>query len=227
MPRATRWNLASQYLSLGLNLASGLLLTPSVLGYVAPAQYGAWLLTGDVLSWLSLVDPGISAVLGQRVAAQFGAGNQAEIGALTGAGLLVTVAVTVLLLALGFGLAPWLNQLVTLPAAELVELRAAFFVALLGTGLVLFSHSLVAVTQGLQSGPANAVIYNGSLLASLALTLILLKNDFGLLALAYPIALRGGLYTLGNALYLNRRFRREGIRLTVRRGGVQKILRPA
>ncbi|MBC7890663.1 MAG: hypothetical protein H7Y12_00495 [Sphingobacteriaceae bacterium] len=138
----------------------------------------------------------------------------------------MTVAVTVLLLALGFGLAPWLNQLETLPAAELVELRAAFFVALLGTGLVLFSHSLVAVTQGLQSGPANAVIYNGSLLASLALTLILLKNDFGLLALAYPIVLRGGLYSLGNALYLNRRFRREGIRLTVRRGGVQKILRP-
>ncbi len=226
MPRVTRWNLASQYLSLGLNLVSGLLLTPLVLGYVASAQYGAWLLSGDLLAWVSLLDPGISAVLGQRVAAQFGAGNRTEIGSLTGAGLLVTVAVTALLLALGFGLIPWLDRLVALPAAEMGELRAAFNVALLGTGLVVASHSLVAVTQGLQSGPANALIYNGSLLASLVLTLILLENGFGLLALAYPIALRGGLYTLGNALYLRRRFRREGIRLRVRRGVFREILRP-
>lgn len=227
MPRATRWNLTSQYLSLGLNLASGLLLTPLVLGYVAPVPYGAWLLSGDVLAWLSLIDPGISAVLGQRVAAQFGAGNRTEIGALAGAGLLVTGAVTALLLTLGFGLASWLDQLVSLPADVLVELRAAFSVALLGTGLVVFSHSLVAVTQGLQSGPANALIYNGSLLASLILTLILLRNNFGLLALAYPIVLRGGLYALGNALYLHRRFRREGIRLSVRGTAFREILRPA
>lgn len=224
--RTTRFNLASQYLSLGLNVAGGLLLTPLAVGSLDPALYGAWLLTGDVLAWLSLTDPGLSAVLAQRVAVFYGEKNGAEIGRSLVAGLVLTALVVGLLLGLGLGLLPFLSEIIPLNGAALATLRGAFVVALAGTALVVFSHTLFAVTQGLQSGPGNGLIYNGALLLSLLATAIGLARGWGVLALAWPIVLRGALYALGNGTYLAWRLRAEGIRPRFSRKNLNDLLQP-
>jgi O-antigen/teichoic acid export membrane protein len=224
--RTTRFNLASQYLSLGLNVAGGLLLTPLALRSLDPALYGVWLLTGDVLAWLSLTDPGVSTVLAQRVAVLYGEKNKAEIGRSLVAGLLLTGLVVVLLIGLGLAALPWLGEIVRLDGAGLRPVRQAFVVALTGTGLVVFSHTLFAVTQGLQSGPGNGLIYNGALLLSLVATAFGLARGWGLPALAWPVVLRGGLYALGNGLYLGWRLRAEGIRLRFPPKNLRELLQP-
>ncbi len=207
--RTTRYNLASQYLSLGLNVVGGLVVTPLALHTIAPAQYGAWLLTGDVLAWLSLVDPGLSAVLAQRVAHGYGAGQPDQIGRYLVSGLLLAGLVTALLFGLGAAALPHLYLVIRVD--DLHPVQEAFVVALVGTGLVLVSQTLFAVTQGLQSGLGNGLIYNGALAVSLAATLVGLARGWGLLALAGAVVLRGALYALGNGLYLWYRLRAEKI----------------
>lgn len=224
--RTTRFNLASQYLSLGLNATGGLLLTPLALSHLDPALYGAWLLTGDVLAWLSLTDPGLSTVLSQRVAVFYGEKKRAEIGQSLLAGLLLTALVVALLTGLGLAALPFLGEIVRLDGPALREVRGAFGVALAGTALVVASHTLFAVTQGLQSGPGNGLIYNGALLASLVATAVGLTRGWGLAALAWPVVLRGALYALGNAAYLAWRLRAEGIRLRFSRKTLRELLQP-
>lgn len=224
--RTTRFNLASQYLSLGLNVAGGLLVTPLALRSLDAASYGAWLLTGDVLAWISLSDPGLSTVLTQRVAVFYGEKNGLAIGQGLVSGMVLTVLVVALLFGLGLAVLPFLSELVRLDAAALHPVRDAFVVALVGTGLVVFSHTLFAVTQGLQSGPGNGLVYNGALLLSLVATVAGLARGWGLLALAWPVVLRGALYTLGNGAYLAWRLRAEGIRPGFSRKNLRDLLQP-
>lgn len=224
--RTTRFNLASQYLSLGLNVAGGLLLTPLAVRSLDPTLYGAWLLTGDVLAWLSLADPGLSPVLSQRVAVFYGEKNGAEIGRSLVAGLLLTAIVVALLAGLGLAATQLMDEIIQLEGLASRTVRDAFGVALAGTVLVVFSHTLFAVTQGLQSGPGNGLIYNGALLISLVATAAALARGWGLLALAWPVVLRGALYALGNGLYLAWRLRTERIQLRFSRKTLLDLLHP-
>lgn len=224
--RTTRFNLASQYLSLGLNVAGGLALTPLALRSLDPALYGAWLLTGDVLAWLSLTDPGLSTVLSQRVAVFYGEKNRPKIGQSLVAGFLLTAFVVALLVGLGLTVMPFFGEIARLDGPALQAVRDAFGVALAGTALVVVSHTLFAVTQGLQSGPGNGLIYNGALLVSLVATAIGLARGWGLLALAWPVVLRGALYALGNGAYLAWRLRAEGIPVRFSRNALRELIQP-
>ena len=61
-----------QFLALGLAIVQGFLLTPMSLRHIDYKLFGAWLATGQMLSWVSLLDPGVNEVLRQRVAHAFG-----------------------------------------------------------------------------------------------------------------------------------------------------------
>ena len=175
--------------------------------------YGAWLASGNLLAWVALVDPGISALVQQRCSLYFGAGEYEKLGEVLAVGLIATGAVIIPLgligTVVGLRLAPLLGV-----AGSVVSggLGRAYFLALTGALLVMISHTLASFNQGLQSaigsGLANSLAWG----ASLVVTASLLLSGAGVGSLGWGAVTLGGLRTLANLAYLLVRWPELGTR---------------
>lgn len=190
-------------MSIGLSMVSGVVLVPLYLRFIPLDLYGAWLATGNILAWLTVIDPGVSNVLQQRAAVAYGKGDVAELSALLTGGVLLSGAVSLLVLVTGLVssrfLVGWLN-LSTLPDIGMVE--QAFRLATVGSALMIFAYGLTAFNQGLQSSLGIGLVFVITMIVSLALTVVLLYQGSGLLALPIGLVVRGAGLTIGMAGYL-------------------------
>ena len=85
MPRHSRLtlvNIAFQYAQTCLLIVNGIVLTPLYLACIPERTFGAWLATGNIVAWLTLIDPGINQVVQQRVAAAHAREDRAALGRL-------------------------------------------------------------------------------------------------------------------------------------------------
>ncbi len=210
--RTTQWNLFFHYVSIALMMVSGVLLVPIYLHQIPLALYGAWLATGNVLMWLTAVDPGLSAALQQRIGSAYGQRDHQAVRGFIFAGLLLSAGATLILVLLGNlieGHIPgWLNLANNEDTNILLH---AFGVAVIGSCLLLFSYSITAINQGLQSSLGIGSIYVVVHALDIILILVLIYNGFGLMALAYSALFRGMGMLLGNAAYLAWRLTKENI----------------
>jgi hypothetical protein len=78
----TAWNLLFNYANSAVLMLCGLVLTPIYLGSIPETTFGVWLATGNLVAWLSLVDPGLNAVVQQRIAAAYASGDNLAVGRL-------------------------------------------------------------------------------------------------------------------------------------------------
>lgn len=201
--RTVKWNLFFHYVSIGLALVSGIVLVPLYLRYIPLDIYGAWLATGNILAWLTVIDPGLSTILQQRASAAYGKGDIAELSALLTGGVLLSGVVALLVLAIGLISAPflsgWLNLSTTL---DLGLVRQSYILAAVGSALIIFSYGLTAFNQGLQSSLGIGLVFVITMVGSLALTVVLFYQGVGLLALPIGMIVRGIGLAVGNAAYL-------------------------
>ncbi len=201
--RTTQWMLVFHYVSIALALVSGVVLIPLYLRFIPLDLYGAWLATGNILAWLTVIDPGLSTVLVQRTGVAYGKGDVAELSALLTGGVLLSGVISLLVLVAGLAssrfLIGWLN-LSTTPGIGVVE--QAFILATVGSALMIFSFGLTTFNQGLQGSLGIGLVFVTTMIVSLALTVVLLYRGVGLLALPIGLIVRGVGLTIGNAGYL-------------------------
>ena len=127
-------------------------MVPLYLAYIPAEIYGFWLAAGYFLVLMTTCDPGLAVVLQQKVAAAYGQREMALVGAHIGSGLFLSTAVCSLVLLVGVTLASWVPSLVGVTAPDTARtLSLSFSLALAGTALALFSFSISAINQGLQS----------------------------------------------------------------------------
>jgi len=194
-------------------MVSGVVLVPLYLRFIPLDLYGAWLATGNILAWLTVIDPGLSTVLQQRAGVAYGKGNVTELCALLTGGVLLSGAISLLVLVTGLFssrfLGDWLNLNTTL---DIRVVEQAFALAAVGSALMIFSYGLTAFNQGLQSSLGIGLVFVITMISSLVLTVVLLYQGVGLLALPIGMVVRGVGLTLGNAGYLLWRFVGEKMR---------------
>jgi O-antigen/teichoic acid export membrane protein len=201
--KTTQWNLFSRFSGMALMMVVGVISAPLYLKFIPLNLYGAWLASGNMLAWLSTIDPGLTSVLQQQVAIAYGKQDFQAIRSLLGGGLLIGV--IVLILAIVFGLVcahylpTWLNLSSTIDVSLIVR---AFSLAVIGTSLMLFSFAIVSISQGLQGSLGVGLINNGTIIISFILTIILLNKGFGLFAIAIGLVFSGVCHTLGQGIYL-------------------------
>lgn len=185
---------------------------PLYLKFIPLGLYGAWLATGNILVWLTVVDPGVSAVLQQRVSAAYGEKDFQAIQQLLVGGLCITAIIVVFIIVLGFLFANYLPVWLNLPSTidESLIIRA-FFLAVMGTALMILAYSIGAINRGLLSSVGVGIIAIVTFVLAIAGTIILLYNGFGLIALALGSIIRGCGLLLGHSGYLIWRLRREKI----------------
>jgi O-antigen/teichoic acid export membrane protein len=162
---------------------------------------------------MTILDPGLSSVLQQRVAASYGAGDTEAISSWIATGLWITAGVAIVIMVSGMVcsrfLVPWMNLS---SAVDGAALASAFRWSVVGSALMFLSFSVTAANQGLQSSLGIGIIFVAVSVVRLALVIGLARFRFGLLAIAVPSVVMGFLLLLGNLVYLRARLGREGIR---------------
>lgn len=222
--QTTVWNLFFHYSSIALMILSGLILVPFYLKFIPLGDYGAWLATGNILVWITAVDPGLSTVLQQRVGFAYGRKDNAEIGRIVVSGVSLALAFSLLPLLFGWAFADnipgWLKLSAGVDGATLTR---AFTLAILGTSLAILSYSVTAVNQGLLSSVGIGLIYVVVHAFDIILTIILLHRGWGLMAMAFSFVVRGAGLLIGNSVYLSLRLARGKIPLSFSSSGLADI----
>lgn len=194
-------NLAFHYISVVFVLLQGFLVTPIAVSHVSPSLYGAWLGTGNVLSWLTLVDPGISTLMQQRIAFLYGRHDRKAIGQTIATGVLVNVGLAGVLL-LGLFLASYVGHAFHLDSGDARELERCFRWGVIGASVMLASFAMMAANLGLQKSIGPGILH---LLASalyMVTAIVLLFKGAGLIALPAAGIVRGVTLLLGNLIVL-------------------------
>lgn len=213
------------YTSIILVIINGVVLMPLYLSRIPVEIYGYWMASGNILAWLSLVDPGLSSIIQQRVATAYGAGDRARVGV-----YLVAAATLSLMLGGMVGLAGavagnFLNAILGVGSvAGWGELVAAFAWAVAGTAFSLASFSFTSSALGLQGSLGPGIVYTLTQLVALGLTVWWLLHGWGILALGLANFVRGlGLF-VGGVGYLGWRASREGIACKFSREAFREVL---
>jgi O-antigen/teichoic acid export membrane protein len=207
---ATRWNLVFQYSYAFLAFISGFVLIPLYLKYVPTPVYGGWLATGNILIWLTLIDPGLSTILQQRVALAYGKKDLRSATSTIASGLLLTFIVGVLIIASGFVASHFLSFIIgSLSTSDQELLQEAFILAAIGTSLSVVSYSFASINLALLGSFWVGIIQVVVTSLSIVVTVFLLTHGYGLFSIAYGGIFRGIGYTLGHIIYFVWRLSKE------------------
>ena len=210
--KTTRRNIFIRYMSVMLAIVSGIIMVPLYIKFIPIDVYGVWLASGNILVWLGAVDPGLTVVLQQRIGFAYGKQDFQTIRETAGCGLFISAAIAAFIIIIGFIVAQYLPSLLELPSSvDAMVITLAFILAVLGNALSLFSFSISAINQGLQSSLGYGMVNIIVTFLGFILQVVLLYRGLGVLALAIASLFCGLFYTLGQAVYLAWRLVNEKI----------------
>ena len=190
-------SITMQFLALGLAIVQGFLLTPLCLRHIDYKLFGAWLATGQMLSWVSLLDPGVNEVLRQRVAHAFGGGHRQILGVILGSGLAGGFLIAAIPTGAGLVAALVAPRFVPLDHAKSAELQKCFLAAACATGLTIASFSPGSALQGLQRHILHGTVSLLGAVSYLASAIALLYAGWGLAAIPAALFIRGVVWIVG------------------------------
>ncbi|MDR2410363.1 MAG: polysaccharide biosynthesis C-terminal domain-containing protein [Bacteroidales bacterium] len=211
--KIAKWNFIFYLLNLLYGVCTGIFLVPLYLSCIQKDLYGYWLATGNILNWITLVNPGFADVLMQRVAYNYGRNRMDLVGKFSFWGLLLTVIVSFLVFLAGIILYFFLHRLFPeIKPLDLAELKNAFLLTLIGTVIMLIYFSLGAIDYGLLSSKTIGLIGVTGNYFSLIAVILLIKQK-GLIALGIASIVRSCIYFGGSIVYTFIRFKNESIKL--------------
>ena len=222
----TKWNLFFHYAYFVVAVFTGIVLVPFYLRHIAVDVYGAWLASGNILAWLTMIDPGLSTVLQQKVGVAYGSKKYNLLSGLVTAGFVLSFCVALIIVVAGLVsshyLLTWLNLGSEIDGALIVK---AFSWAAFGSALMVLSFGITSVNQGLQSSVGIGVIFMVATAAYIGTAIVLLHLGWGLLALPISVLARASILIIGNGVYLLVRFRQEKIPLHFDFSAVPSIMK--
>jgi hypothetical protein len=159
MPRHSRLtlvNIAFQYAQTCLLIVNGIVLTPLYLACIPERTFGAWLATGNIVAWLTLIDPGINQVVQQRVAAAHAREDRAALGRLRTQSYILSAGLGLSLMTLGLAMTPFVRGFVNrLQCESPGEVMRAFHVATVAGGCLIACYGATVINIGMQCPAAD------------------------------------------------------------------------
>lgn len=184
--KTTLWNLFHLYFAVIISIIRAFLIIPLYLQFISADLYGAWLATGNILMWLTLIDPGVGNVALQKVSVAFGGNDKTTIKYVISSSILISFVIGALVLIFGFFITDSLISFVKIPKnIDHLHLRKAFNVGIITTAITLFLYSISNIIIGFQETKILGWIGNGSGLLALISNIILLFNGYQLLSISY------------------------------------------
>src|ERR1700748_976255 len=94
--KVLKWNYVFQYGYVITNIVNAIILLPFYLKRIDASTLGIWLATGNILAWMTLIDPGIGEVLQQKIAELKGKELKDQIEKTIGSGLIASAIILLL-----------------------------------------------------------------------------------------------------------------------------------
>lgn len=187
-------------------IVNGIVLVPWYLTFISAEQYGVWLATGNVLAWLTIIDPGVGDLARQQVAMFYGARRWHDACSVIWSGGLIVAGMAVGIAFLAQVCAQDLVGFLRLSNAELeASATRSLAIAGIGTGLLFFAAFVGGVIQSLQrTFWVGWVTLAGTALLPVTRLLFLWKG-MGLEGFAWGMVVQGLFVAVGStALLLHR-----------------------
>ena len=215
-----KWNVFFHFLIMALSSGAALFTVPVSVSHIPLDLYGAWLASGNILAWATMIDPGFGLLTQQQVATTYGAGNLDSV--------VLNFMVAALLAGICSILIPWLPQLLSISGPGIFfyhQLQSACWMATLGLFLTVSSYAVTSCGYAIQGsitlGIIAVVAHSSAFLVQIALVIA----GYGPMGIAWGSVSRGALLLLGGIGYLAYRSRLLNIPLRLDRDSIRQILR--
>lgn len=158
------------------------IVTPLYLSYTSAEVYGYWLTIGSVLSWLYLSDFGIGMALSRSAITAMEAKNSDLFNELIKSSFILFSFVALIFLIVGICLSNVFIKWFDVKIADIQVFKFTYFITIL-TGALAFPLSVFSATiEAFQKISFNRIVTSISALFGIAVVLVLLVLDFGLIA---------------------------------------------
>ncbi len=198
--RAALVMLLTSYAGAAIAIVKGLVLVPLYLHYFGIEVYGAWLASANIVSLLAVLDVGLSAVMYQRLAAAWGARDEARFARISCAATILVPCIFAAMSVAGAVLAPFLPPLVHAPPASWHALSIGFGLTSAGTAGSVVLGNLLAVSAAWQRTEISAVARIAGQLTEIATIIGGLAAGGGVIALGAG-SIAGAACSCGIALF--------------------------
>jgi O-antigen/teichoic acid export membrane protein len=211
------WNFIFLNVGFLITLFNGLLIIPLYLHYIDTSLYGAWLATGNILTWITIIDPGVAGVLLQRVSFSIGENNKDEVGLAITSGIVISGSLFFLALAFGYGLSFFLLDIARIDPRYGGEILSSFRIAMWGTAFSLLADTFRNIILAYQKTRLHGIMLYSVLIAGILLNVTLLILHSGVYALAYTALFKGFFTLLFAVFFAGRLLKQNRIRLKFNR----------
>ncbi len=193
--KVLKWNFIFQYGYVITNIINSIILLPFYLKMIDAGTLGVWLATGNILAWMTLVDPGVGEVLQQKIADLRGRNENEEICKTIGSGLLASGIILLIAVVAGFIFYSLIGIIINKDVTLYPHLQVALLISIISTGMSLTSFSMSGINQGMHNASQVAISSILSNMLFLAINIVLLVLHFGILSIAIA--------NLSRALFIN------------------------
>lgn len=208
----TKWNLFFFYLRTLIGFANGVLIVPLYLKYIDNALFGVWLASGNILTWITIIDPGVGDVLIQKVSAAYSKKNKKNLEYILSSAIIISMIVTLIAFFVSFGLSFFIQDILKVSnKIPLADLLYAYKINAIATCITLFSFCLSGTILGFQKTKEVGVILTITGLLGIALNVYLLLNDYGLASIAYSSLFKSLTSSITYALFLLALLKKQNI----------------
>lgn len=183
--KSTIWNYFFLNVRFIISFINGILVIPLYLHYIDSSMYGAWLATGNILSWITIVDPGVGNVILQRIGFAIGKNDKDEIGLAITSGTIISLLLFIICVIAGFVVSFFISNIANIDLKYREDIVSAFRIGVIGTACSLLSNTFTNIVLAYQKTKLHGIFVNVIMLLSVVVTVILLFNNFGVYALAY------------------------------------------
>lgn len=177
-------------------------MVPIYLRYFSMSTYGAWLASGNIIAMIALIEPGISTVATQRLAASYAENEKDRFSCIFGSSLLLSTGFGLVVIAVGLCLSPFIPVWINAPSEQRHSLSLALSFSSIGAGTSFIFYLLGAVPQAWQRTVMPGIIGLFALLANIGAILLGLYIDMGVAALGLGSFALSMTYILGYLVFI-------------------------
>ncbi len=178
------------------------LLIPLYVKHIGQKLYGAWLGSGDLLTWIQVFDLGLPNLLTQRIGAAHGKGDEASAKRYLATGVVLMAAICVLVLVVSLALASGVPSWMGLHGTDAAHFRRTLQVATAATVLVLFNNLFLGYSRAVQDTEFLSIATIIASLAALAISSVLIIKGFRLWAISIGLVCRAIVCTTASLIFL-------------------------
>jgi O-antigen/teichoic acid export membrane protein len=195
---------ASNALGRLVTLLAGIVATPIIVHAVGATDYGTWVLIASIATFGTLFEFGMSAGLVKFVAEHTARDEIDEAARMVAAGAWVYRLIAVLFVVVGVALAFAVPALLGLGGETAEIVRALGVIAALDLAISMISLAPLSVLKGLHRFPVVNAIQGAGALLAVALTVVAVETDAGIVGVSVAWALSTVFTTVGYAVAARR-----------------------